>query len=83
MKDIGVDFKDLYSHTQPFDKQVSANDLYWEGAIDIDIIVYPTMKGIIELTQRGKTYYLQSKLIVPHGVAYVVDEFCYQVSNFI
>lgn len=78
LKDLSVDFKDLHSHL--LDTEATADDLHWEGAMEIDMIIYPTMKGILELNQRGKTYYLQSKLIVPHGVVYLVDEFYYQVS---
>lgn len=81
LKEIGVDLKELYTHSKLADSNASNEDLNWEGAIEVDIVIYSTMKGVIELNQKGETYYLQSKLTTPHGVATLTDEFHYTVSN--
>lgn len=52
----------------------------WKGAIDLDIIIYPTLKGFLEINQKGETYYLQSKLTLPNGIADFRNEFYYHVS---
>lgn len=80
LREIGVDLKELYSHSQLVDAKASADDLKWEGAIEVDIIIYPTMKGVLELNQQGAKYDLQSKLTMPHGVAVLVNELYYHVS---
>lgn len=80
LQEIGIDLKELYAHSSLVDSKATEDDLRWEGAIEVDMIIYPTMKGVLELNQQGEKYYLQSKLTMPHGVAVLVDEFYYHVS---
>lgn len=81
LKEIDIDLKSLHSHSQLMDAKATADDLNWEGAIELDIIIYPTMKGVVELNQVGETYGFQSKLTMPHGVAFLTDTFYFHVSN--
>ncbi|CAH1158795.1 unnamed protein product [Phyllotreta striolata] len=82
LKELGVKLKNVYTRSKQTQlRQTEEKDyddpLSWEGLIELDVIIYPTMKGELEIDQKGTSYILQSKLTMPHGVAEIFDEFDY------
>ncbi|XP_050313934.1 apolipophorins [Anthonomus grandis grandis] len=81
LKELGINVKEVYN-TKP-DLQIEEMNktddfLSLEGLIEIDAIFLPTMKGELEIDQKGTTLYvLQSKLSLPHGIAVIINEFEY------
>ncbi|PSN49824.1 hypothetical protein C0J52_08839 [Blattella germanica] len=49
--------------------------LSWRGEIELDTILYPTMKGTLDIDERGTLYLIVASLVLPDGVAEVHDEF--------
>ncbi|CAG9816912.1 unnamed protein product [Phaedon cochleariae] len=76
---LNVHLKNVYSRSKQstLDGKDVPAIFSWEGLIELDIIIYPTMKGQLEIEQKGTVYSLQSKLIMPQGVANIFDEFEY------
>lgn len=83
-KEMGIEIRNVYlkSKVSQVERKYGDDPLSWKGLLELDIIIYPTIKGELEIDQRGYSYILQSKLTLPHGMATVYDEFEYIVSGF-
>lgn len=84
LKEMGIEVRSVYlkSKVSQVEKKYADDPLSWKGLLEVDIIIYPTIKGELEIDQKGYSYILQSKLTLPHGMATVYDEFEYIVSIF-
>lgn len=82
-KGLGIDMKNVYlgSTLSQVGKTDGEEPLSWKGLVELDVIMYPTMKGQMEIDQKGESYILQSKLTMPYGDAHILDEFSYKVCN--
>lgn len=78
---MGINVRDVY-YSKAIQRNSDKDDdfLSLEGLIEVDAIIYPTMKGQLEIDQKGSVYVLQSKIHLPHGLATIIDEFEYVVS---
>ncbi|CAG9760349.1 unnamed protein product [Ceutorhynchus assimilis] len=78
LKELGVNIRDVY-YSRPVlrESDKDGDFLSLEGLIEVDAIVFPTMKGLVEIDQKGAVYVLQSKIHLPHGIATIIDEFEY------
>ncbi|XP_066155546.1 uncharacterized protein Apoltp [Euwallacea fornicatus] len=78
LKELGISVSDVY-----YSKSVLRNNsrdddfLSFKGLIEVDAIIFPTMKGQLEIDQKGPAYVLQSKIHLPHGEATIFNEFEY------
>lgn len=81
LKELGINVRDVY-YSKVSDRNSDKDDdfLSFEGLIEVDAIIYPTIKGQLEIDQKGPVYVLQSKVLLPHGTATIFDEFQYVVS---
>ncbi|XP_060537065.1 uncharacterized protein LOC132708634 isoform X2 [Cylas formicarius] len=78
LKELGINVTRAYSaKTVTKNRNEDADFLSWEGLIELDVIIYPTVKGKLEIDQNGPSYVLQSKINLPHGTATIFDEFVY------
>ncbi|PNF28889.1 hypothetical protein B7P43_G03854 [Cryptotermes secundus] len=58
------------------DSEDEAEDaLSWMGIIELDTVLYPTMKGTLDIDERGTVYNIVASLALPDGVAEIRDEF--------
>jgi hypothetical protein len=55
--------------------------LSWMGIIELDTVLYPTMKGTLDIDERGTVYNIVASLTLPDGVAQIRDEFDFVVSK--
>lgn len=53
--------------------------LNWSGLVEINTIFYPTMKGTLEVDQKGSLYVVMGTLTLPKGTAELKDEFDFLV----
>nr|XP_023014254.1 uncharacterized protein LOC111504019 [Leptinotarsa decemlineata] len=79
LKEMGIKLENIYktSDFSGVEERDNEDPFSWEGLIELDIIIYPTMKGKLEIDQKGNSYILLSKLTMPNGVAIIVDEFVF------
>lgn len=64
------------------DSEDEAEDaLSWMGIIELDTVLYPTMKGTLDIDERGTVYNIVASLALPDGVAEIRDEFDFVVSR--
>lgn len=90
LKELGIETQDIYNRQSTGWENKNEDDYYedgsqeeemdydplnWTGSIEIDAIIYPTMKGTLDIDQEGPLYILQGKLSLPNGVAVVNDQF--------
>lgn len=52
----------------------------WAGLLEIDTLIYPTVKGTLDIDEKGDVYVLLATLILPDGRAEIRDEFEMQVT---
>lgn len=57
--------------------------LSWRGVIELDTILYPTMKGTLDIDERGTIYNIVASMALPDGIAEVRDEFDFIVSEYL
>ncbi|XP_018566495.1 uncharacterized protein LOC108907336 [Anoplophora glabripennis] len=78
LKELGIEVRKVYlkSKASQMEKR-NENPLSWNGLLELDVIIYPTIKGELEIDQKEYSYILQSTLTLPHGMATVYDEFEY------
>lgn len=55
----------------------------WSGLVAIDTVIYSTMKGTLDIDQKGTLYVVLGTLTLPDGVAELKDEFDFIVSLYI
>ncbi|KAH1029523.1 hypothetical protein HUJ05_002749, partial [Dendroctonus ponderosae] len=78
LKELGINVRDVYySKVSHRNSDKDDDFLSFEGLIEVDAIIYPTIKGQLEIDQKGPVYVLQSKVLLPHGAATIFDEFQY------
>ncbi|KAF7269539.1 hypothetical protein GWI33_017432 [Rhynchophorus ferrugineus] len=79
LKELGINSRNVYSSDRVYRNNGKDDDfLSWEGLIELDAILYPTMKGQLEIDQKGPLYVLQGKIHMPAGVATVFNAFEYR-----
>ncbi|XP_069692884.1 uncharacterized protein Apoltp isoform X2 [Periplaneta americana] len=64
-----------YDYEEEEDDEESQDALSWRGVIELDTILYPTMKGTLDIDERGNVYTVVASLVLPDGVAEIRDEF--------
>ncbi|XP_056647213.1 uncharacterized protein LOC130451874 [Diorhabda sublineata] len=79
LKVLGIMLKNVYERSKQSQTEEKDYDdpLSWEGSIELDVIIYPTIKGELEIDQRGTSYILKSELTTPHGMVEIFDQFEY------
>ncbi|XP_030755989.1 uncharacterized protein LOC115882214 [Sitophilus oryzae] len=78
LKELGINMKSVYNSKSVHGTSDKDDELLsWEGLIELDAIIYPTMKGELEIDQEGPLYVLQAKIHMPDGIATILDEFEY------
>uniref|UniRef100_A0A6P7GJY7 Uncharacterized protein LOC114337760 n=1 Tax=Diabrotica virgifera virgifera TaxID=50390 RepID=A0A6P7GJY7_DIAVI len=82
LKELGIKLKNVYTRSKQAQTEEKDYDdpLSWEGLIEVDVIIYPTMKGELEIDQKGTTYIIKSQLKTPQGFIDIFDEFDFVVS---
>ncbi|KAG5880871.1 hypothetical protein JTB14_004019 [Gonioctena quinquepunctata] len=77
LKELGMKMNDIYTGSKlpQVEERDAVDPFSWKGLIELDIIIYSTIKGELEIDQKGNSYILQCKLTMPHGVAHILDEF--------
>lgn len=55
----------------------------WAGLLEIDTLIYPTLKGTLDIDQKGDVYVLLATILLPDGdgKAEIRDEFEMEVAN--
>lgn len=83
LKELGIEVRKVYfkSKASQRDNKNEDDPLSWKGLLELDVIIYPTIKGEVEIDQKEYSYILQSKMTLPHGTATVYDELEYIVST--
>lgn len=82
LQEFGIRTKDIYrkrfledyDDEDDEDEEEYDDPLNWTGSIEIDAIIYPTMKGTLDIDQEGPSYLLQSTISLPAGNATLYDE---------
>jgi hypothetical protein len=59
----------------------SEDALSWRGVVELDTVLYPTVKGTLDIDERGTVYNIVASLVLPDGVAEIRDEFDFVVSD--
>lgn len=62
------------------DEDEMEDPISWSGLVEIDSLIYPTMKGTLDIDQKGTAYVLLGTLTLPGGTAELKDEFDFAVS---
>lgn len=57
------------------DESNEQDPISWNGLMELDMIIYPTIKGTFDLDQKGSVYVLLGSLILPNGTVTIKDEF--------
>ncbi|KAK9890371.1 hypothetical protein WA026_010464 [Henosepilachna vigintioctopunctata] len=85
LEQLDIDLEEIYGrktmrfHSNDNEKEESLEDnlLNWSGLVEIDSLVYPTMKGTLDIEQKGPIYTFKSKLSLPDGLAVMNDRLEY------
>ncbi|KAL3290379.1 hypothetical protein HHI36_023721 [Cryptolaemus montrouzieri] len=85
LKDLDIKLDEIYgkrSINLPWEmnnKEENEKDglLNWSGLVEFDTLIYPTLKGTLDIDQRGPVYNIKSILTVPDGDAVINDRFEY------
>jgi len=64
-----------YEYDENDDEDEAKDALSWRGVIELDTVLYPTMKGTLDIDERGTVYNIVASLALPDGIAEVRDEF--------
>ncbi|XP_072402619.1 uncharacterized protein Apoltp isoform X1 [Diabrotica undecimpunctata] len=77
LKELGIKLNNVYKRSKQAQTEEKDYDdpLSWEGLIEVDVIIYPTMKGELEIDEKGTTYIIKSQLKTPQGFIDIFDEF--------
>lgn len=89
LEEFGIRTKDIYrkrllegyDDEDDEDEEEYDDPLNWTGSIEIDAIIYPTMKGTLDIDQEGPLYLLEVTLSLPAGNATLYDEFEFIVNT--
>lgn len=82
LQEFGIRTKDIYrkrllgnsDDEDNEDEEEYDDSLNWTGSIEIDAIIYPTMKGTLDIDQEGPLYLLEVTISLPAGNATLYDE---------
>lgn len=75
---VGDEEDEDYEYEDEIEEPIS-----WSGLVKIDTLIYPTMKGTLDIDQKGTLYVLLGTLTLPDGTAEFKDEFDFVVSLYI
>nr|XP_022900792.1 uncharacterized protein LOC111413892 [Onthophagus taurus] len=84
LKELGIETQQIYNEKlangdEPGQVNIGREDpLSWEGFVEIDTLLYPTMQGYIDIEQKGTVYDLLASLTLPNGKAELRNEFDYR-----
>lgn len=88
LKELGIEMEQIYrKHARSVVKREVLEDeeedepLSWHGLVEVDAIMYPTMKGELDIDQKGASYVLHGKLLMPHGPATILNVLDYTVRS--
>ena len=70
-----------YDYDEGSEEEYSDDAVSWRGEIELDTIFYPTMKGTLDIDERGTLYLIVASFVLPDGVAELRDEFDFEVSR--
>lgn len=71
--EVGDDTDSYYDEYE--DEDEYQEPISWAGLLEIDTLIYPTMKGTLEIDQDRFKYSIYGTLILPDGKAVFTDEF--------
>lgn len=57
------------------DESNEQDPISWTGLMELDMIIYPTIKGTLDLDQKGSVYVLLGSLTLPNGTINIKNEF--------
>lgn len=85
LKELGIETQAIYKEKladggggikQVLGQEKEEDDPFsWEGFVEIDTLLYPTMKGTIDIDQKGTVYDILASLHLPMGEAELRNEF--------
>lgn len=87
LKELGIkpipipadeDYGDTY---EEYDDEEYDDPISWTGSVEIDALVYPTMRGTLDVDRQGTLYVVVGKLTLPDGDAEMRDELDMVVSG--
>lgn len=89
LKELGIETQAIYKEKLADGgggiKQVAEVDeedpFGWEGSVEIDTLLYPTMKGTVDIDQKGTVYDVLASLHLPKGEAELRNEFDFIVNS--
>jgi hypothetical protein len=64
-----------YDYDESGGEDENEDALSWRGVIELDTVLYPTMKGTLDVDEMGTVYNIVASLVLPDGVAEIRDEF--------
>lgn len=85
LKELGIKLDEIYGKKNKTlsstDKEEFDDDdlMNWSGLVEIDTLVNPTIKGTLDIDQKGPIYIIKSKLTMPDGLAIINDRIEYYV----
>ena len=70
-----------YDYEEESEDEENEDTVSWRGEVELDTIFYPTMKGTLDIDEKGSLYDVVASLVLPDGVAQLHDEFDFEVSR--
>lgn len=69
---------------EDFEEDEYEKPISWGGLLEIDTLIYPTLKGTLDIDQRGDVYELLAIIVLPDGAgkAEIKDNFQMEVGEF-
>ncbi|XP_049847119.1 uncharacterized protein LOC126299332 [Schistocerca gregaria] len=58
-----------------YDDTLYEEALSWEGLVELDAVIYPTIKGFLEIDEKDTLYAVHGYLVLPNGTAEFYDDF--------
>ncbi|XP_045482614.1 uncharacterized protein LOC123686485 [Harmonia axyridis] len=81
LKELGIRLDEIYGKknrtgalSSKEKEEYDDDDLMtWSGLVEIDTLINPTIKGTLDIDQKGPVYTIKSKMIMPDGLAVIND----------
>lgn len=89
LKELGIKRPPIYTSIQKNymgEEEIGEADddthdgISWSGLIEVDTIIWPTIKGSLDIDQAGSVYAATVTLTLPDGVAEMTDVLDFSVS---
>lgn len=78
-------YQDDTDSYEDYEEDEYEEPISWAGLLEIDTLIYPTLKGTLDIDQKGDVYVLLATILLPDGdgKAEIRDEFEMEVTIFI